>query len=355
MAMRLKDIASHAGVSISTVSRVLNGEPGPSEETVLQVRKAIESSGYLSKRLAVRKKQPKRDGIKTGNIGLVQLYEGNRSHAELYVELLRGACAALSSEGINVIVGQANAMSDLPPAILNRNVDGLLLLGSPVRGGEMETFLGTYTSVWLTSHNPNGEDDAVLAGNEKVGRVAAEYLVEGGHKNLAFINPDVDHAVFCRRGDAFMFAAQQKKVKVEMHGGKCYELDEKGLPNFGHLEAKLKPVFERMMNKKNRPTGFFIPNDLITAISYRILQSLGIQIGKDIEVISFGHELTYLAGLSPRPAMIDSGAELIGRRGVEQLLWRLCNPDQDRTVEVAIDPHIVPSETRREVGIKNYV
>lgn len=341
--MRLKDIAQSAGVSVSTVSRVMNGDAGPSDEVVRRVLSVAEEKGYLRENPRQASRIRIRRGIRSGSVALVQLHDGNRSHATLYVELVRGAAQALAEHGLNMITVQADTPEHLPPAILDKQVDGLLMLG-PWTNGPVEARLRDIPSVWLTTSNPCGESDAVLAGNERAGQLAATYLLDLGHRRLVCINPAAVSTVYAARCESFLFGAHRAGVQADLIARPGEIPLQHGRLDLDLLERDLGPLVEGLQKQPERPFGLFVPDDAMTAVVYRLLRRHGLQPGVDLDVISFGNEPPYLAALDPRPATIDIGADVIGRRAVEQLLWRLRSPHEERAVEVAIQAQVVPAE-----------
>ena len=80
-----------------------------------------------------------------------------------------------------------------------------------------------------------------------------------------------------------------------------------------------------------------------------MVQSHGVELGPGkTEIISCNNERPYLVGLSPKPAVIDIRVESIGRRGVEQLLWRLQHLEVPERVIATIEPFIVTTERTLE-------
>jgi DNA-binding LacI/PurR family transcriptional regulator len=98
----------------------------------------------------------------------------------------------------------------------------------------------------------------------------------------------------------------------------------------------IEKTIESLFHSNEIPTGIFVTCDSLTAKLYPILKSIGVNIGKDVEILSCDNQVSLLAGLEPKPVSIDIQAELIGRKAVEQLRWRIMNPDDEsqRTIEI---------------------
>lgn len=112
---------------------------------------------------------------------------------------------------------------------------------------------------------------------------------------------------------------------------------------FDRLRQSVGPLVEQLVKHETRVTGLFVPNDLMTAIVYAELRNHGMKPGEEIELISCNNEQSVLIGLNPRPATIDVGAESIGMRAVEQLIWRMKHPNETRQSQLAVTPLLVES------------
>ncbi|MFI4876223.1 MAG: substrate-binding domain-containing protein [Blastopirellula sp. JB062] len=152
-----------------------------------------------------------------------------------------------------------------------------------------------------------------------------------------------EHPGFSARGDGFGYAAHLAGMQVQQY---CSE-QEKPFEQLSsrEVEAIAAPLVDQMLADPTRPIGLFLPDDQLTAAVYRRLQQAKAAIGKEIEIVSCNNEEPYLAGLHPRPATIDLGPELTGRRAVEQLLWSSQHPgDDQRRVELVVEPILIEGE-----------
>src|SRR5262249_34549753 len=96
------------------------------------------------------------------------------------------------------------------------------------------------------------------------------------------------------------------------------------------------------------PTGIFIADDFQAAMVQPALQEQGVRIGSGVDVISCNNEDAYLMALHPRRASIDIRLESIGRRAIDQLLWRATHPTFDDRIVTTIEPRLVPAEEKRQ-------
>jgi DNA-binding LacI/PurR family transcriptional regulator len=102
----------------------------------------------------------------------------------------------------------------------------------------------------------------------------------------------------------------------------------------------------RIVGTAPQITGLFVPSGYWTPYAYQALTSAGLVIGQDIDFICCDNVPLFMDQLTPRPAAIDINLELVGRRGVEQLLWRMANPQVQNRTRLVIEPVLMPGEIR---------
>lgn len=333
------EIAEAAGVSQATVSRVINNKAGVAPETVELVRGIIKRLGYQPRPRKVRRSGGTE---RARNVAVLMLDGSSQRHPTLAMAKLRGVEQALSSAGMNMILADLSNEETSHPALEQKQLAGVMLWGHRASKQVLDKLKGI-PAVWLSSHVSSTES-AISQGNAVVGRLAGEYLLKRNHSRLCFLTVQSDHPGFTARGDGFGYAAHLAGKDIERY------LSDQSLPfesmTTQVLEEAVDPLVEQMLANKRRPIGLFLPDDQITAAVYRHLQRANVEIGRDVEIVSCNNEEPYLAGLHPRPATIDLGPELTGRRAVEQLLWSIQRPNEDcRRVELIVEPILIHGES----------
>lgn len=344
MPATVKDVAKAADVSVGTVSRVLSGEPNVSEETAARVMKAVEDLGYS--RLRKRKAVPDDRQLQRKSIAML-LLGMDRSLASLPSVAcgIHGVESALSAAGANVLFSDLPLANEVPKSVAFQNVHGLLakaaLQGQLIQKADARLIqrLREIPTVWFLGR-PQGADwgDAVESNDTAVGQMAAEYLLSKGHRRIAILDPKPDHVTLGQRCASFSWHATQQGAKVENVFGKS-----------SRWTLPLQPVQDidlvdelvgKLLKLKSKPTAVFCPADCVSAMVYRACARRGIQIGKDLSLVSCNNELPLLTGLYPEVTTIDICAEQIGRQAVDQLIWRLSHPDSP-PVTVSVQPRLV--------------
>ena len=329
------------------MSRVINDRGGVSKKRIRMVQQAIEDLKYEPRPAYRRRGRKVDDDMASDSQGArsiaVVILDGLYDHTPgLLVSHLRGIERGGQEHGFNVFIVRTagNAISQVIKQI---NAEGIILMGCEAPVGILNK-IDNIPSVWFGSHHgPTG--DTVISGNYRVGQLAARYLLDRGHKHLAFISAMSHYPAYPARAETFSFVASRGGAHVETF------LDDKpsrvigDAEEVGEIARTIDLLVEKALAVSPKITGVFVPNDMMTAMIYPALYRRGVEVGKDIEVISCNNEVAYLAGLFPKPATIDIGAEVMGRRSIEQLVMRMNYPHDDRDVQVAVEPQVIESES----------
>ncbi len=341
--MTTAEVAKHAGVSQATVSRVLNHHPGVSPEKVRLVKEAMKAIEYQPS--VARKRNPS-NTLRYNTVALLVL--GNsmfRDYSSVLTKSMRSVAETLNERHINMVKVHVKHENQLPPIIESRQIDGLILAGDEINHTMQEKLEGIPAS-WISSrHSDNG--DVVLSGNEQIGRMAAEYLLDRGHKHLAIVNMlDGMSAVQIQaRQEFFDFIAGKAGAKVEHLACKMpTTCTHSSSIDIAAIQKSADVIVDQLLAMKQRPTGLFVVMDFQVALLYRALDQRGIKPGRDLDIIGCDNEQATLLGLNPRPATIQIAAEAIGRRAVALLMWRIARPQEEERMHVLVEPSIVPGE-----------
>lgn len=181
----MKDVAAQVGVSIKTVSRVLNGEPGSSAATAERIVTVAHELGYRRNDLA--RNLRRRDGAET--IGVVAKHLSTR----LFEGLIRGIEDVTADHDALVLTAAAQSAEREQSTLLalsSRRVDGLVIIPS----GHDQSFLRSEQTAGLpmvfVDRPPSGiTADTVIADNKGGGQVATRHLIQHGHRRIAVVGP----------------------------------------------------------------------------------------------------------------------------------------------------------------------
>ncbi len=333
------DVARLAGVSQTTVSRVVNGDSRVAEATVQAVTRAMRELGYETR--ARRKKRGHTVFKRTFShnvVAVVLLDTSMDVHPAMAMAKLRGVEAAVSRAGLTVALTRAQKDGEIPPTLLRPDLCGALLWGSTI-SLELARQIKHLPHLWLSSYSAE-ENNVVLVGNEQAGRIAADYLLDQGIERPAAICPVSSNPQYKLRIDGFHYACHIRNSPAIIIRPATSMADELSDPQMSQIPS----LIEQLVSMAPIPDGLFIPDDSLTVLVYQALAEHGIKPEQDIRIVSCDNESTYLNALHPRPATIDLEPEATGRLAVEQLIRKLEIPNENGQVSVLINPRLIPGE-----------
>lgn len=345
--MSIVAIAKLAGVSHTTVSRVINNEGRVSSETASRIRAIMEEMGYVPKPPAMRRgpRRAKDAGFKTGNIAFLTSSESLKilSHSPIMANVLHGIEEALASKGMSMVQGAVGVKRPLPPIVAKGGVDGVIVWPhlDAVSSDAVEVLRGYKVVYVMSGASERLSADRVRVNHGKVGRLAANYLVSQGHQHMAYVTPSslMSRINLCDRWASFSALAEEhglsaRQCVIEQSHYDLMEIDR-------DRDLLIQKTLQDFLAHADRPTGMFVTCDALTAKIYPILKDLGIEMGRDLEIVSCNNETSLLAGLEPRPISIDIQPEYIGKKAVEQLRWRILHPEEESQITVEVSPRAI--------------
>ena len=207
MTPTIKDVAAKAGVSLSTVSLVLNNKKNVSERTRLIVLQAIKALNFHPRRIA-RGLASK----KTGNIGFILTEDHFSRHEPFYTKIFLGTEMEARKYHYNILLTTVSKTfrkdQDIPRFLLENNVDGVIMAGW-VPQSLVEIVRGKKLPFVMVDYFPkSGPASAVLIDNLDGAMQAVNHLIQKHHRNIAFIGGDMEHPSLIDRFEGYKKALQ---------------------------------------------------------------------------------------------------------------------------------------------------
>lgn len=310
MAATLHDVAKLAGVSIKTVSNVVNDYPHIRPATRERVQAAIDQLGYRPN-LSARSLRSGRSGV----IGLV-LPELSLSY---FAELADAVIARAESHGLVVLIERTGADRDREIAVLSsprvRMTDGVIF--SPLGMGQDDAaFLEVdYPMVLLGERIFGGPVDHVTMRNVEAARAATEFLIASGRRRIALVGAHPDESL----GSAALRLRGYEEALAA--AGLPYDPALVRETTLWHRANGAEAV-RRMMQEGVAFDAVFGLNDALALGAMRVLQEAGLRIPADVAVIGFDdiEEAQYAV---PSLTTVDPGREQIAQRAVDLLVMRM--------------------------------
>jgi LacI family transcriptional regulator len=331
--MSITRVAKHAGVSIATVSRVLNHSPSVKPETARQVWRSIQALQYQKSVTAKTPAAEKRMVKGTGKIAILTVGQPRADWLSIPVmaEVVSSITQAAQAHNVGVLLEEMPDPSRLGAAILNREVDGAIaFMPSSITPAALEPLRQHRMPVVrvMGDHLAPFHIDHVGPDNTAVGQLAHDYLVGLGCTRNAMITTNPEWEQIWNRAIGFANAARRAETDF------CAFVATEDAVTRGLYGARavtgnnLESLIDALLKESPRRSGLFVPRDAETVQVYQQLMARGVRIGSEVTIVSCDNEEIRLSMLSPRPASIELGTEEIGRRAVARLLARIEQPNE---------------------------
>jgi DNA-binding LacI/PurR family transcriptional regulator len=325
----IKDIAMRAGVSKSTVSRVISGNGYTSQEARERVLRAIQELQYKPNAVARAMVSQK-----TGNIGVI-IYRQHHPIAShpFYGKILDAILMKAESLNYSVFVTSDKEMS-LTSAdyMLEKRVDGLILISRLSQ--QVISYIDNFHVPYLMVNGTTEKDDVIQIVNndEKGGKLVAEHLYELGHRNVVIIAGPQDHRShnlrfhgFCKRMSELGCTVSTDSVYFSPTS--TFEDGYKGL----YMN------WERFVMQK--PTALFATNDMLALGAMRFFWEKGLRIPDQMAVVGFDNidfsEMSYPPLTTVHVEKMRMGEDAVS------MLDRLINQEHMNLKRIEYEPKII--------------
>ena len=334
------DIAKEAGVSKSTVSLVLNNKDNVKLETRYRVMEAVKKLGYVpnmaARELSTKKKHVLGLVFLTQNIS-VKPYSFDGIVETLLYDTSPGIYDGLKDTDYTLLTERfPTDTNQLPELVKNRRVDGIFLIGGLYRPDLIDQIVEQdVRTVIIGRQEPLL--DSVAVDTEQVGYLAASYLLEKGHRRIAFLNGPRDSEISRQKKEGFFRAFAQANLEPPAH-----------LLRYGPYTGRggyenMRSVWE----ERERPTAVFGGSDGITQGARRFLNEVGASVPGQVSLL--GYEDSILAEYSsPALTVIDAAKERMGLMACEILLKRIQTPNR-KIVSIKTQPALLERDSVRQI------
>jgi Transcriptional regulators len=325
----IADIAKVAGVSLGTVSRVLNNRDGDipiSEKTREKVEEVAKKLGYRPNPFAAALRSQR-----TGVIGAVI-----RDISDPFLILIIKAIQkTLHAKNLELLIGHADYELETAERqfnlLLNRWSDGLLLLGNlPGDQTIISNFKKYNTPIVAIAGNISDMIPSVDFNNVIGTRAALNYLFELGHRGIAFIG-NQEHAGVGERLAVFKEFLAEHSLPVS----------EEYIKTSPKTRGEALSCTRSLLSLAKSPTAIFCSSDLLALGVMSGAWQMGLEVPKDISIIGYD-DIEEAAESYPSLTTIRQPAGAISKAAVELLLEFIGNPNGiEVNTKVSIDPELI--------------
>lgn len=331
----LRDVANRAGVSIGSVSAVINRTAPVSATLRQRVLAAIDELGYAPDGVA--------RSLKTGRtrtIGLVIPDITNPLFAALAATIERACDAA--GYALVLCASADDPEKELRHLRLMRTqrADGLVLVLSGVEPGNAEAIrrLVTMPAV-LVDRTLRGlaDFDSVTVDNRAAARLAVEHMIRCGHRRIGIVTGRPGISISTERFEGYRQALADAGLDLDEDLAACGDF---------HIETAMRATAALL---RSRPTAIFSTSNLTTIGVMRAIAEQGLRCPEDVSVAGID-DFEWSTAFSPRLTAVVQPVQAIGRRAVECLLARLAGPPPAEPVRDVFAPQLVVRESCRVIG-----
>lgn len=321
----VEDIARAAGVSVATVSRVLNSSPKVAAPTRQRVLDALDQLGYTPNNLA-RNLRARALPV----FGLVIPDVRN----PVYTALLRGVEDVALTRGFFVLLANTDEQpareSEYLRMLLAERVAGVILVRAA--GTQLEPVQALLRMgipvVALDRPLAELEIDTVQPDRARGVWLGIEHLASHGHTSIGLLNGPVDLTTARERGDAFQAVLRALDIPYRREWDVAADFREEG----GFQAART------LLSRPDRPTALLVANNLMALGTLRAAAELHVRVPDDLAIVAFD-ETEWAPHVSPPLTTVAHDATELGRMAAELLERRVQDPSRS-AVTVLLPPRL---------------
>jgi LacI family transcriptional regulator len=327
------DVAREAGVSMATVSRVVNGNPNVKPTTRKKVSEAIKRLGYRPNAVArgLASKKTTTVGVIIPDISSV-----------FFSELARGIEDIANMYKYNIILCNSDQNKDkeirLIQTLLGKQVDGIVFMGGKITGEHVEEFKSSSAPVVLAATvDKKREIPSVNIDYEQASYEAVSHLIASGNRKIGYISGPLDVPI-----SGIMKLGGYKRALAEAG----IDYDESLVSVGDYTYESGKEATAQFLSAENKPTAVFVDSDEMAIGAIHEAQDRGLNVPNDLEVVS--SENTRLVHMvRPTLASIAEPTYDIGAVAM-RLLTKLMNHEKVDDITV-----ILPHRVEYRQSVKN--
>lgn len=333
MRVTIKDIAREMKVNVATVSRALNEKPGVSPDLRRQIQKKAAELHYFPHGHA--------RGLVTQRMETVGLlFDAETSHFlanPFYGEVLAGVEEELRQHNYAMMFASTSSVepeeaSRIPKFVMERRVDGIVVVGSVDREVLRNLDRMGVPFVLVDYHLPDMELDVVIMDNRKGGRRVTEYLIELGHRRIAFVGGcPLDEGNYAERLGGYCDALRAAGMAVD-----------EGLIQEGTVVGGYDSLL-KVLDRCSDVTAVVACNDANAFGAMRAAQARGLQVPEQLSIAGFDN-LQSAAESYPPLTTVQVDKRTMGRTAVQRLVQKM----QDKVspaFETVFPPELVVRES----------
>lgn len=328
----LKDVAAAAGVSVTTVSRLVNGSLDLPYETKKRIEDAIRSLNYRPNPHARRLSRGRSD-----TIGLVVPDIANPFFATLVAEVEQSADERKLAVSLHATLNRAGREIEYLQLIERNHYDGLIFVTNHPDDGTLASLINRTGKVVVVDEDiPGSKVPKLFGDNRQGGYLAGLHLAEFGHRHVAFIGGDERMISARRRFDGLLAGLSENhgEIRVDRYSGEYTR-------EYGQQAAL------EYLEGDRAATAIFASSDEIAIGLIEVFKDRGVSIPDDVSVIGFD-DISPLHLFDPPLTAIRQPVRRMGQRSLEVLLetnwqeWKPSETEELLSTEIVVRNSVAP-------------
>jgi DNA-binding LacI/PurR family transcriptional regulator len=327
LSVTIRDIATKAGISIATVSRVLNNSPLVNAETRKLVEAVMEEQGYAKPSLSLRRQM---GTMQTIGLLLQDIY------SFYYPAVIHGLESFLFRQGFNLFLCHTDGNRDLESRYIKTMQDkgssGFILLGTRPTDVNQDHIikLSRNTPVLMIHDYIVGSNVfSVITDEEEGAFQAVDHLASLGHEKIAYVRSSDAFSTYEYKYQGYSKALKKNGIVENPDHIIRVDPHEKGGGEAGSILAAMQ----------DHPTGILCASDQIAVGVMRSIQEHGFRIPQDFSVVGYSNS-PIAAELYPRLTTVDQFPFKTGQTAGEMII-RLINGETPDQRKIILQPELV--------------
>lgn len=330
----IKDIARRAGVSISTVSRVVNDNYPVRQEVRRRVEEAIKELEYRPNAIA--------RSLRSSKTNLVALVVADLS-GYFFMEAAKGLEGEISRAGYHLVVassgGDTKKEQKLLETLIERKIDGLVIAVSDSEGANIKKCLKQGMPVVLIDREIKGLAVSQIFWRdfENSYRLVS-LLIQKGHWKIAIVNVMLSNPNGNNRLKGYLRALEDAGIP--------FRKEYASPSNFSAAQAC--GYVKQIMCREDPPTALYCANNIMLEGTLQALAGAGLRIYEDVSVVAFG-ALECNKYIVPQITSAEQDSFAMGCQA-GQLLLELVSGKRKASVQIAMDSSIIERGSVKKIG-----
>lgn len=332
MAVTIKELSAYCGLSVSTVSKALNGYPDVSEETRHQVRAAAQELGYQPSAIA--------RSLKTGrtfNLGVLYSDDSEGGFTHNYFSPVLDAFKSEAERRGYDITFITHHMGKTKMTYLEhcryRNVDGVCIVCSHFEDPEVMQLVASPLPVVTVDHMFHNRT-CIQSENRQGMAVLTQHIIDQGHRRIAYVHGG-DATVTDIRLTSFLRTMSENGLGVP---------ESYLVKSLYHDPAATREAVMQLLQVKPRPTCILMPDDYAALGGLEAIAAAGLHVPADISVTGYDG-VAIIQRCNPRLTTVWQDTDRIGKEAARQLIHLIEEPRTTYPEIISIPSRLIEGET----------